>query len=146
MQVKTCEHTPHCLALPAEWEQDQTVSVLVKVNTHKTKPTMALLPGTRTLLGALGLTTRKRTLLGLLAILLGARTLLGAPGLTTIVTKTLLGAPHRTLLALLLGARTLLGGLGLTTRNKDAARPLALLLGTRTLLGAPGLTARKTGP
>ena len=54
------------------------------------------------LLGAPGLTTRNKKLLGV-ASLLGARMLLGAPGLTT-RNKKLLGAP------------------GIATRSKDAAR------------------------
>ena len=113
------------------------------------KTPLALLLGTKKLLGAPGLTTRNKKLLGLLASLLGARTLLGAPGLAT-RNKKLLGAPGLTtrnkkllgLLASLLGARTLLGAPGHTTRNKKLLGLLASLLGARTLLGAPGLTTR----
>ena len=53
------------------------------------RPETPKLEGTRTLLGAPGLTTSSK-LLGLLASLLGARTLLGAPGLTA-RNKKLLG-------------------------------------------------------
>ena len=64
---------------------------------------MALLLGARTLLGAPGLTTRNKKLLGAHVLTTRARTLLGTPGHTT-RNKKLLGAP------------------GLTTRSKDATR------------------------
>ena len=61
---------------------------------------LALLLGARSLLGAPGLTTRNKKLVG---ALLGARTLLGAPG-RTFSNKKLLQPP------------------GIATRSKDATR------------------------